>query len=37
MVHRSPHSEDSKQRLYMTIDFVDLYLRIFQNRSNIDI
>ena len=37
IVHRSPHSEDSKQRLYMTIDFVDLYLRIFQNRSNIDI
>ena len=37
MVHRSPHSEDSKQRLYMTIDFVDLYLRIFQNRSSIDI
>ena len=36
IVHRSPHSEDSKQRLYMTIDFVDLYLRIFQNRSNID-
>ena len=37
IVHRSPHSEDSRQRLYMTIDFVDLYLRIFQNRSNIDI
>ena len=37
IVHRSPHSEDSKQRLYMTIDFVDLYLRIFQNRSNLDI
>tara|TARA_Y100000996_G_scaffold212224_1_gene166683 strand:- start:1749 stop:2459 length:711 start_codon:yes stop_codon:yes gene_type:complete len=37
IVHRSPHSEDSKQRLYMTIDFVDLYLRIFQNRSSIDI
>ena len=37
IVHRSPHSEESRQRLYMTIDFVDLYLRIFQNRSNIDI
>ena len=34
IVHRSPHSDNSKKRLYMTIDFVDLYLRIFQNRLN---
>ena len=34
IVHRSPHSDNSEKRLYMTIDFVDLYLRIFQNRSN---
>ena len=31
IVHRSPHAEDHYKRLYMTVDFVDLYLSIFQN------
>ena len=31
IVHRSPHEEGNYKRLYMTIDFVELYLRIYQN------
>ena len=31
IVHRSPHAEDHYKRLYMTVDFVDLYLSIYQN------
>ena len=31
IVHRSPHEEGHYKRLYMTIDFVELYLRIYQN------
>ena len=35
LVHRSPHKEDSYNRLYMTIDFIELYLKIFKNRLNV--
>ena len=31
IVHRSPHAKDHYKRLYMTVDFVDLYLSIYQN------
>ena len=31
IVHRSPHEEGNYKRLYMTIDFVELYLRIYHN------
>ena len=31
LVHRSPHEKSNYKRLYMTIDFVELYLRIYQN------
>ena len=34
LVHRSPKQEGSYKRLYMTIDFPDLYFKIFQNRLN---
>ncbi len=34
LVHRSPHKEGDYKRLYMTIDFINLYLKIFQNRIN---
>ena len=34
IVHRSPHAEDHYKRLYMTVDFVDLYLSIYQNFLN---
>ena len=35
LVHRSPHKEGSYNRLYMTIDFIELYLKIFKNRLNV--
>jgi len=35
LVHRSPHKENNYKRLYMTIDFTELYLKIFQNRLNV--
>ena len=31
IVHRSPHANEHYKRLYMTVDFVDLYLSIYQN------
>lgn len=34
LVHRSPQKTDDYKRLYMTIDFVDLYLKIYKNRFN---
>ena len=34
LVHRSPHKVGDYKRLYMTIDFIDLYLRIFKNHKN---
>lgn len=34
LVHRSPEKNDNYKRLYMTIDFVDLYLKIYKNRLN---
>lgn len=34
LVHRSPQKTDDYKRLYMTIDFVDLYLKIYNNRFN---
>ncbi len=32
LIHRSPHSDQKYKRLYLTIDFVELYLKIHQNR-----
>jgi len=32
LVHRSPQQEGEYKRLYMTIDFTDLYFKIFRNR-----
>ena len=32
LVHRSPEQEGEYKRLYMTIDFTDLYFKIFRNR-----
>ena len=34
LVHRSPQKDSDYKRLYMTIDFVDLYLRINRNPLN---
>ena len=34
LVHRSPQKKGDYKRLYMTIDFVDLYLKIYRNRLN---
>tara|TARA_Y100000996_G_C22448609_1_gene612827 strand:- start:308 stop:1012 length:705 start_codon:yes stop_codon:yes gene_type:complete len=34
LVHRSPQKNGDYKRLYMTIDFVDLYLKIYRNRLN---
>ena len=35
LVHRSPHKKNNYKRLYLTIDFIELYLKIFQNRLNV--
>ena len=32
LIHRSPHQKTKYKRLYMTIDFVDFYYCIYQNR-----
>ena len=32
LVHRSPHRESSYKRLYMTIDFLEFYLSIYQRK-----
>ena len=32
LVHRSPHKNIKYDRLYMTIDFIEFYNKIFQNR-----
>ena len=37
LVHRSPQKDSKYKRLYMTIDFVELYLKIYNNRLNISI
>ena len=37
LVHRSPKQEGDYKRLYMTIDFSDLYYKIFRNRQKIEI
>ena len=34
LVHRSPHQQGNYKRLYMTIDFIELYFKIYQNRLN---
>ena len=33
IVHRSPHSNDDYKRLYMTIDFQELFLKIYQQNK----
>tara|TARA_B100001778_G_scaffold141720_1_gene116400 strand:- start:189 stop:908 length:720 start_codon:yes stop_codon:yes gene_type:complete len=33
LVHRSPHSENDYRRLYMTIDFEELYISIYKNNK----
>ena len=35
LVHRSPHQDGHYKRLYMTIDFMQLYLKIYQNRLTV--
>ena len=32
LIHRSPHSNQIYRRLYMTIDFVELYFKIYENQ-----
>ena len=33
LVHRSPHSKSDYRRLYMTIDFEELYISIYKNNK----